>query len=225
MSWKLTNFSGVPPLGEGRCRARRDWGEKSPSLESSMDVNSWIPFHKIICISEPLLKEFQASLQRWGGGIWACLVETSTPSWECNPAWVDKGPFSDSQNGGCRDRCQPGRAWEGGEISASYLSLELKVNTLDSPAVSRYLESIDFLLCELNSPLLSAHIRPISNPSKHMMEKPASNKPCVRRFWNSGLVLCSIPPPPQPSAPSPTTPCFRMTVDPAWQAQGKDATL
>ena len=33
----------------------------------------------------------------------------------------------------------------GREISTSYLSLELKVNTLDSPAVSRCLESIDFL--------------------------------------------------------------------------------
>lgn len=62
-------------------------------------------------------------------------------------------------------------------MSVSYLSIELKVNTLNSPAVSRCLGHIDFLLYKLDSHFLLVHIRPISNPSEHIMGKSVFNKP------------------------------------------------
>ena len=62
-------------------------------------------------------------------------------------------------------------------MSVSYLSIELKVSTLNSPAVSRCLEHIDFPLYKLDSRFLLVHIRPISNPSEHIMGKSVFNKP------------------------------------------------
>lgn len=141
-----------------------------------MNINSFFPYAKVICIFKFLLKKFQAPLNRWEEDL-GLTDRASHYLGSVTPAWVNKGPFRNLQSCGWRDPSQPGSAWKVGQINTSYLSIELKVNTLNSPAVSRCLESIDFLLYKLDSRLLLVHIRPISNPSEHIMGKPAFNKP------------------------------------------------
>lgn len=64
----------------------------------------------------------------------------------------------------------PGKALEGGQISSPYVGIsqagaESEVDIWDSPAGSRCLESIDFLLCTLDFPLViglhQANFKPV----------------------------------------------------------------
>lgn len=138
----------------------------------------------------------------WEGGPgrkWGLREATLCPG--CvTLAWINKGPFSDLQS---RDwaipwSSGPGRALEGGQIISPYVGItqagaESKVDIWDSPAGSRCLESIDFLLCTLDFPLViglhQANFKPVKT---HYWRSQPWTKPCMWHFWKSGLVLCGL---------------------------------
>lgn len=156
-----------------------------------------------------VLRSFAFSSLQWGdfrqhrggesGRKWGLKEATLCPG--CvTLAWINKGPFSDLQSHGWTIPWSsgPGRALEGAQISSPYVGIsqagaESEVDIWDSPAGSRCLESIDFLLCTLDFPLViglhQANFKPVKT---HYWRSQPWTKPCMWHFWKSGRYVDSL---------------------------------